>query len=197
MGLEDIAALRAVPGSTVLSPADATSCAYLVQELLDRDGVAYLRTIRGAHPVLYGPDERFPIGGSKLLRHTDHDRVALLGTGITVHTCLAAADMLARDGIPARVIDLYSVKPIDRDTLADADAVTGGRLVVAEDHHPEGGLGSAVLEALADQPRARTVRLLAVRTILGSGKPDEQLAAAGIDADAIAAAARPLADERT
>jgi transketolase len=195
MGLEDLAMLRAVQDSTVLYPSDATSTAALVAAMADTDGVSYLRTTRGAYPVLYDADERFPIGGSKVLRSTDADRVALVGAGVTVHECLAAATILAGDGIAARVVDAYSVKPIDAGTLRAAAAATGGRLVVAEDHHPEGGLGAAVLDALASGGRLElTLAHLAVRRLPGSGTGAELLAAAGIAAPDIAAAARRLVD---
>ncbi|WBB76426.1 transketolase [Micromonospora sp. WMMD1128] len=191
MGLEDIAAVRAVPGSTVLCPADAVSCAALVAQMPDRSGVAYLRTTRGAYPVLYDNGEEFPIGGSRVVR--DGGDVVLLGTGVTVHVCLAAADELTREGIDARVVDLYSIKPVDRERLLAAVRDTGGRLVVVEDHYPEGGLGSAVLEALADLAEPVRVRHLAVRGLPGSGTPTQQLDRAGIGVHAVVAAARTLA----
>src|SRR6187431_3572427 len=150
MGLEDIAAFRAVHSSVVLHPCDANQTAKLVAALADVDGIAYLRTLRPATPVLYGPDEEFAVGGSRVLRSSDEDEVALVGAGITVHEALAAADLLADDGIAARVIDLYSIKPLDAETLAAAAEATGGRIVTVEDHWPEGGLGEAVLGALAD-----------------------------------------------
>ncbi|MFJ6198132.1 transketolase [Micromonospora sp. NPDC092111] len=190
MGLEDLAAMRAVQGSTVLCPSDAVSCAALVGQLADRGGVTYLRTMRGAYPVLYDNDDAFPIGGSKLLRGGDDDRVALIGVGVTVHNCLAAADELAREGIRARVVDLYSVKPLDRERLLDAVRGTDGRLVVVEDHYPEGGLGSAVLEALADLAEPVRVAHLAVRGLPTSGTPTELMDQAGIGVSAIVAAAR-------
>jgi transketolase len=143
--------------------------------------------------VLYDPAETFPVGGSKVLRQTDADQVTLIGAGVTLHECLAAADALAGDGISARVIDLYSVKPADTATLTAAAAATGGRLVVAEDHHPEGGLASAVLDALTGAGRADlAVAHLAVREMPGSGTPRELLDAAGISAGHIADAARGL-----
>jgi transketolase len=194
MALEDLAMLRAVQGSTVLYPSDGPSTAALVAEMADRDGIVYMRTTRGAYPVLYGPGEAFPIGGSKVLRATDADQVTLIGAGVTLHACLDAADQLKADGISARVIDVYSVKPIDTDTLAAAAAATGGRLVIAEDHHPEGGLGSAVVDALIGAgPAELTVRHLAVSELPGSGTPEQLLEAAGISAGHIAAAARSLA----
>ena len=128
-----------------------------------------------------------------MLRQTDADQVTLIGAGVTLHECLAAADTLAADGISARVIDLYWVKPADTATLTAAAAATGGRLVVAEDHHPEGGLGSAVLDALTGAGRTDlAVAHLAVREMPGSGTPAELLAASGIDAAHIAEAARRL-----
>jgi transketolase len=194
MALEDLAMMRAVQGSTVLYPSDATCAAVLVAAMADRDGVVYMRTTRGAYPVLYDAGESFPVGGAKVLRASDADQVALIGAGVTLHACLAAADDLMADGISARVIDLYSIKPVDTDTLIAAAAATGGRLVIAEDHHPEGGLGSAVLDALTGAGRADlAVRHLAVAELPGSGTSAELLHAAGIDADHIAAAARSLA----
>jgi transketolase len=194
MALEDLAMLRAVHGSTVLYPSDATSAAALVAAMADRDGVSYLRTTRGAYPVLYEAGETFPIGGSKVLRSSPDDRVTLIGAGVTLHACLAAADELAADGISARVIDAYSVKPIDTPTLTAAAAATGGRLVVAEDHHPEGGLGSAVVDALTGAGRADlAVTHLAVREMPGSGTSQELLDAAGLSPRHIADAARRLA----
>ena len=191
MALEDLAMLRAVHGSTVLYPCDATSAAALVLAMADREGISYMRTTRGAYPVLYDAGETFPVGGSKVLRQTDEDQVTLIGAGVTLHQCLAAADTLAADGINVRVIDLYSVKPADTATLTAAAAATGGRLVVAEDHHPEGGLGSAVLDALTGVGRTDlAVAHLAVREMPGSGTPAELLGASGIDAAHIAEAAR-------
>jgi transketolase len=193
MALEDLAMLRAVHGSTVLYPSDATSAAALVAAMADLDGISYMRTTRGAYPVLYDSGEEFPIGGAKVLRSSDHDQVTLIGAGVTLHECLAAADRLQADGISARVIDLYSVKPIDTGTLTAASAATGGRIVVAEDHHPEGGLGSAVVDALTGAgPAQLSVRHLAVRDMPGSGTSAELLNAAGINAAHIAAAASEL-----
>jgi transketolase len=193
MALEDLAMMRAVHGSAVLYPSDATSAAALVHEMADREGVSYLRTTRGGYPVLYGTGESFPIGGSKVLRSSQRDVVTLIGAGVTLHACLAAADRLAADDIHARVIDLYSIKPIDTETLVAAAAVTNGRLVVAEDHHPEGGLGSAVTDALVEAgPQKLWMTHLAVREMPGSGTGDELMAAAGIDAQHIESAARDL-----
>jgi transketolase len=197
MALEDLAMMRAVHGSTVLYPADGTSTVALVAAMADTPGISYMRTTRGSYPGLYAAGEAFPVGGSKTLRSGPNDRVTLIGAGVTLHECLAAADMLAADGITARVIDCYSVKPIDIGTLRAAADDTGGRLVVAEDHHPEGGLGSAVADALlaADQRDFRLTRL-AVSGMPGSGTGEELLAWAGIDAAHIADAARQLTKTR-
>ncbi|QLH19794.1 transketolase [Streptomyces sp. Rer75] len=191
MGLEDLAAMRAVHGSTVLYPCDANQTAQLTAAMAELSGIRYLRTSRGGTPVIYPSSERFPIGGSKILRATESDRVTLVAAGITVHEAIAAADRLAQDGISARVIDLYSLKPVDAEALRTAAEVTG-RLITVEDHHPEGGVGDAVQGAFADgHPAPRIVRL-AVRTMPVSGTPAEQLNRAGIDAEAITAAAREL-----
>ncbi|MFI8192761.1 transketolase [Streptomyces sp. NPDC085946] len=194
MGLEDLAMMRAVHGSTVLYPCDANQTARLVGEMAGLEGIRYLRTSRNKSPVIYGPDEEFPVGGSKVLRSSDRDRMTFVAAGVTVHEALAAADALEREGIAVRVIDLYSVKPVDRVTLRRAAEETGC-LVTVEDHHPEGGLGDAVLEAFLDgRPVPRLARL-AVRTMPGSASPAEQLHAAGIDAESIAAAGRLLVEE--
>ncbi|MDQ0790303.1 transketolase [Streptomyces sp. B3I7] len=194
MGLEDLAMFRSVYGSTVLYPCDANQTAKLVAAMAGLDGIRYLRTSRGEAPVLYGPDEEFPVGGSKVLRSSDEDRLTLVAAGVTVHEALAAADTLAEAGIRVRVVDLYSVKPVDRRTLREAAEQTGC-LVTVEDHHEEGGLGDAVLDAFGDgRPVPRLVRL-AVRNMPGSASPEEQLHAAGIDAESIAAAARLLVEQ--
>jgi transketolase len=193
MGLEDLAAFRAVHGSTVLYPCDANQTARLVGEMAGASGIRYLRTSRGETPVIYGPDEEFPLGGSKVLRASDRDEVTLIGAGVTLHEALEAAGRLDAAGIPARVIDLYSVKPVDVDALREAADVTG-RLVVVEDHWPEGGLGDAVMDAFGDGRVVPRVIRLAVRDMPGSATPEEQLTVAGIDADAIVAAARDMVD---
>jgi transketolase len=193
MALEDLAMMRAVHGSTVLYPADGTSTAALVAAMAATPGISYLRTTRGSYPGLYPDGEPFPVGGSKVLRSSENDQVTLVGAGITLHECLRAAEILAEDGIAARVIDCYSVKPIDADTLAAAADATSGRLVIAEDHHLEGGLGSAVSDALlASQRRELFITRLAVVEMPGSGSGEELLAWAGLDAGGIAAAAREL-----
>lgn len=193
MGLEDLAMMAATQGSTVLYPSDATSTAALVAAMADLHGVSYLRTTRGGYPVLYGPEEEFPVGGSKTLRRSAHDAVTLIGAGVTLHEALGAAEALAEEGVQARVIDAYSVKPIDAEGIRAAVAETGGRAVVAEDHHREGGLGAAVLAALAAEPLADLhLEHLAVDGVPGSGTTAELLGWAGIDAAHIARAARTV-----
>jgi transketolase len=192
MALEDLAMMRAVHGSTVLYPSDAASATSLTQQMAERDGIVYMRTTRGSYPVLYGPEEAFPIGGSRVVRSSADDQVTLIGAGVTLHNCLAAADELDRDGIRARVVDLYSVKPIDTQTLIESADATAGRLVVVEDHYPAGGLGGAVLEALNDAGHPVRITHLAVRGLPGSGTPAQLMEAAGISATQVVQAARDL-----
>ncbi|MGW7414489.1 transketolase [Streptomyces sp. NPDC054863] len=194
MGLEDLAMMRSLHGSTVLCPCDANQTAKLVATMADLDGIRYLRTGRGKSPVLYGPDEEFPIGGSKVLRRGEADRLTLVAAGTTVPEALEAAELLAAEGIGVRVVDLYSVKPVDAQTLWAAGEETGA-LVTVEDHRAEGGIGDAVAEAFADgRPVPRLVRL-AVSNMPGSATPDEQLYGAGIDAQSVAAAVRLLVEK--
>jgi transketolase len=191
MALEDLAAFRAVHGSTVLHPSDANQTAQLVAAMADTDGISFIRTLRGKTPVRTPADEPVRIGGSRIVRGADHEDVAIVACGITVDEADRAADALERDGIHARVIDCYSIKPIDADTLHAAARDCGG-IVTVEDHWPEGGLGDAVLEALADAEDRPRVTKLAVRGMPVSGTPAELLKEAGIDAEAIAVAARSL-----
>jgi transketolase len=194
MALEDLAMMRAVHGSTVLYPCDGTSTVALVEAMASTRGISYLRTTRGGYPGVYPAGEKFPVGGSKVVRSGENDQVTIVGAGVTLHEARHAAEILQDEGIAARVIDCYSVKPVDARTLAAAAEATGGRIVVAEDHHPEGGLGSAVATALlaAGQQNLHLTHL-AVGEMPGSGTGEELLAWAGIDAAHIAAAARKLA----
>jgi transketolase len=197
MALEDLAMMRAVQGSTVLYPCDANQTARLVGLMVERQGLSYLRTTREKTPILYTDRlDEFRIGGSRVVRGgRPDDRVAVIAAGITVHEAIKAADEL-KGTIGVRVIDAYSVKPIDAEALVDAVRATGGRLCVVEDHWVEGGLGDAVLAALAEagvtRQLARFVHL-AVRTMPGSAKPAELLDDAGISARHIAEAIRTLA----
>ncbi|MBV2366619.1 transketolase [Streptomonospora nanhaiensis] len=191
MGLEDIASLRAVHNSVVLHPCDANSTARLTAGMAEHRGVSYLRTLRGETPVLYGPDEGFYIGGSKVLRSSAQDRATVVAAGATVHEALRAADALAADGIAVRVIDAYSIKPVDAATLRAAARETG-RVVTVEDHWPEGGLGDAVLDVFADTRTMPRTMKLAVSGMPASATPEEQRREAGIDAGAIEAAVRGI-----
>ncbi len=184
MALEDLASLRAVHGSIVLHPSDANQTARLVAEMANRNGISYLRTLRGKTPVRTAPDEEIRIGGSRVVRSSDADTLTIVACGVTVGEAEHAADILADEGIRARVIDCYSIKPIDANTLRDAARDTRA-VITVEDHWQEGGLADAVLEVLAEQPTAITFRRLAVREMPTSGTEEELMAAAGIDAAAI------------
>jgi transketolase len=193
MALEDIAAFRAVYSSTVFYPSDAVSTERLTETMARRSGINYLRTSRPKTPILYKLDEKFPVPGFKVLRQSPHDRVTVIGAGVTLHESLKAAEQLKAAGIAIRVIDLYCVKPLDGKALADQIGATGGRLVTVEDHWPEGGIGEAVITALAQVGVAPSrFRLLAVTRMPHSGKPDELLDAFGISARDIAAAVRDI-----
>ncbi len=192
MALEDLAMMRAVHGSTVLYPCDANQTAKLVRAMVDIKGISYMRTTRGKTPVIYAPGEDFFPGGSRVVRQSPNDQVTLIGAGVTLHEAILAADTLASEGIPVRVIDAYSVKPIDRQTLQQAARDTHG-LVVVEDHWAEGGLGDAVLDAFSGNGVLPRVVKLAVREMPGSGTPAEMRDFAGISARHIVAAARQIA----
>ncbi len=221
MALEDIAMMRAVYGSTVLYPSDANQTAHLVAAMAHHSGITFLRTTRANTPVIYGSDEQFPIGGSKIVRQSEDDVVTVVGAGITLHEAIKAHDVLKSEGISIRVVDVYSVKPLDAATLHECMAATGGKLVTVEDHWAEGGIGDAVLEAIgsgdtthtlaearatpgapagesgvgtisfATVPLPHIVRL-AVREMPGSGKPQEMIDAAGISARHIVDAVKSL-----
>jgi len=189
MALEDMASLRAINGSVVLHPSDAQQTAKLVAAVADHDGISFIRTLRGKTPVRTAPDEDVRIGGSRIAH--EGDDVAIIACGITVDEAVKAAERLASDGVNARVVDAYSIKPIDAAAIRAA-AHDCGAIVTVEDHAPEGGLGDAVLDALASGDARAHVVKLAVREIPGSGTPEELLHGAKIDADAIADAASKL-----
>ncbi|MEN6404268.1 MAG: transketolase [Armatimonadia bacterium] len=182
MGLEDIATFRTLLDSVVLHPCDAVSTERLVEAMAKHEGLCYLRTIRMKTPIIYSAQERFRIGGSKVLRESDNDVATVIAAGVPVHEALKAYEQLAKEGLQIRVIDLYSIKPLDEDTVLAAARETR-QIITVEDHYPAGGLGEAVLAALAAEPVP--VRVLAVRQRPMSGKPDELLAYEGIDAAAI------------
>jgi transketolase len=200
MALEDIAMMRAVHDSTVLYPSDPNQTAQLVAAMADQSGISYLRTTREKTPVIYDPGEEFRIGGSKVVRQSDDDKVTVIAAGITVHEALKAADELAGSGTNVRVIDLYSVKPVDYATVHEAIAATNGRVVVVEDHWPQGGIGAAILECfathtatVADHATDFQMTHLAPSELPGSATPQEQLDVSGISARQIVAAVRNLA----
>lgn len=182
MGLEDIAMFRAVLDSVVLYPADAVSAERLVEEAARHKGIVYIRTTRMDTPVIYGPEERFFIGGSKVLRKSGNDLVAVVGAGVTLLEALAAYDLLSREGISIRVIDLYSVKPVDVKTLIEAAGSTKA-IITVEDHFAEGGLGEAVRSSLAEY--AVSIYTLAVKKLPRSGRPSELLDYEDISRNAI------------
>jgi len=180
MAIEDISLFRSLEGSHVLYPSDGIATGKLVALMTDLPGISYLRTTRGDTPVIYRPDESFPLGGSKMLRSSEHDQATIVSAGITVHEALAAADELAKTGIRVRVVDCYSVKPIDAETIQRCAEETGA-IVVVEDHRPEGGLGEAVLSALggagqvAKHGRPLQFKHLAVTGVPESGTPHQVL----------------------
>jgi transketolase len=191
MALEDIASLRAVFGSVILYPSDANQAVQLLDAMREHRGISYLRTTREATPVLYEADEVFEIGGSRTVRSSGEDAVTLIGAGITLRECLTAADELAGKGISARVIDLYSLKPVDAEAIVKAADETGA-IVTVEDHWAEGGIGEIVATVLADAGIGTKLERLAVTERPGSGPPADLLAAAGIDAEHVVAAAAKL-----
>ena len=191
MALEDIASLRAVLGSVVLYPSDPNQTVALLDAMREHEGISYMRSTREALPTLYEPGEQFRIGGSHTVRFSDADAVTLVGAGITLHECLGAAEQLAGKGIAARVIDLYSVKPVDAETIVKAANETGA-IVTVEDHWAEGGIGEVVATVLAEAGIATKLERLAVTERPGSGPPAALLAAAGIDAEHVVAAAQKV-----
>jgi len=189
MGLEDLAMFTPIPGCLVLYPSDAVSAEKCVKEAAKQKGLVYIRTTRPATPILYSPEEEFPAGGSKILRQSQQDAVTVVAAGITVHEALRAADLLKKEGINIRVIDAYSVKPLDSETLIKSAGETGGRVVVVEDHFEQGGLGTAVALILLEK---KLWKHLCIRDIPRSGRPEELMAKYGIDAAAIVTAVKSL-----
>ncbi|NMC65932.1 MAG: transketolase [Acidobacteria bacterium] len=189
MGLEDLAMFTPIPGCTVLYPSDAVSAEKCVKEAARHKGMVYIRTTRPATPILYPPEEEFPIGGSKVLKKSDQDAVTVIAAGITLHEALRAAELLKKDGINIRVIDAYSVKPLDSETIIKSAGETGGRVVVVEDHFEQGGLGTAVALIL---PEKKLWKHLCIRDIPRSGRPEELMAKYGIEAAAIVTAVKSL-----
>ena len=189
MGLEDIAMFRSIPGATVLYPADAVSAEACVEAAAREKGIFYIRTTRPATPILYPADEAFPIGGSKTLRKSADDAAAVVAAGITLHEALKAHEMLKAEGISIRVVDVYSVQPVDAAGLRAAAAAARNRIIVVEDHYAGGGLGDAVASALAGRT---AITHLCIREIPCSGKPAELLDRFGISARRIVEAVKSL-----
>ena len=195
MALEDLSMMRSVHGCAVLYPCDAVSTQRLVIEMAKHKGLAYMRTSRPKTAVIYGPDEQFPIGGSKVVRQGRNDKAAVIGAGVTLFEALKAYDLLKSEGIEIRVIDAYSLQPIDTKTMTEAGRATGGVIITVEDHYPAGGIGDAVSEAVA--PAGYTVRRLAVTEIPRSGQPDELIDRFGISARHIVEAVRQAVTQTT
>src|SRR5437588_2533862 len=193
MALEDLSMLRAVFGSTVVYPCDANQTAQLVALMADHDGIVYMRTTREKTPVIYSPDEEFTIGGSKVVRQSENDRLTVVAAGITLHETLKAYDQLKSQRVTIRVIDAYSVKPMDEETLLAAAQEVGDKFIVVEDHWCEGGLGDAVLDVFShrDGPLPQVVKL-AVQSMPGSGTADQLMEEACISAHNIVEAVNAL-----
>ena len=196
MALEDIASLRAVCNSTVLYPSDGNQAVKLIEQMVDSEGIVYLRTTRMKTPVIYSADETFPIGGSKIVHSSDSDAITIIGAGVTLHEAIKAYKRLKQEDITARIIDLYSIKPVDVETISQAAQDTEGKIIVVEDHWAEGGIGAAVMDALTSEDStyrgAIQLTKLAVTEMPSSGAPEEMLRAAKIDAEAIVETARSL-----
>lgn len=184
MALEDISFMRTLPGSVVLYPSDAVSTYKLVEQMLEYNhGISYIRTTRMATPVIYEPHESFLIGGCKVVRQSDNDRVCVIGAGITLFEALKAYELLRNEGIFIAIIDLYSIKPLDIKTIQQVAHAAGNNIITVEDHYLEGGLGQAV--AYAVRNTGITINCLAVTQLPRSGKPEQLLAWAGIDETSI------------
>ncbi len=190
MGLEDIAMMATQPDITVLYPSDGTCTYRLIEAAANHKGMVYVRAGRPKAPILYGPEEQFPIGGSKVLRQSANDALTIVAAGVTLFEALKAYDKLKATGISVRVIDLYSIVPIDRTTLLESASATHGRLLTVEDHYAHGGLGDAVLDAVGSE--GVRVHKLAVRAIPHSGKPDELIDHYGIGARSIVEATQHI-----
>ncbi len=189
MGLEDLGMFRSIPGCAVLYPCDAYSTEACVESLAKYRGLSYIRTTRPATPLLYSREDKFPIGGSKIIKRSKDDKATVIAAGITVHEALKAYEELRRENISIRIIDAYSVQPIDKDNITKEVAKTGRKAVVVEDHFQNGGLGDAVAQAL--NGKAEIVHL-AINDMPRSGKPEELLDKYGIDAEHIKSAVKKL-----
>ncbi|XP_063288746.1 transketolase-like protein 1 [Pelobates fuscus] len=189
MALEDIAMFRAIPTCTVFYPSDGVSTEHAVFLAANTQGICFIRTSRPDTAVIYSPEEKFEIGQAKVVRQSDSDRVTVIGAGVTLHEALAAADELSKQGINIRVIDPFTIKPLDAATIISSGRATGGHIITVEDHYREGGIGEAVSAAVAGQP-GFIVQSLAVNGVPRSGKPTELLDLFGISAKHIVAAVK-------
>ncbi|XP_028849355.1 transketolase-like protein 2 [Denticeps clupeoides] len=189
MALEDLAMFRAIPTCTVFYPSDGVSTERALELAANTKGICFIRTSRPDTAVIYEPDEKFEVGHAKVVRQSDSDRVTVIGAGVTLHEALAAAQQLASEGVNIRVIDPFTIKPLDAGTIVDSARATGGRIITVEDHYKEGGLGEAVLSAVAGEPSI-VVHRLAVSRVPQSGKPQELLDLFGISAKSIVAAVK-------
>ncbi|XP_003216952.2 transketolase-like protein 1 [Anolis carolinensis] len=189
MALEDIAMFRTIPGCTVFYPSDAVSTEHAVCLAANTKGICFIRTSRPETPTLYSQEEKFEIGHAKVVRKNDADKVTVIGAGVTLHEALKAADELAKQGIHIRVIDPFTIKPLDANTIISNARATGGRIITVEDHYKEGGIGDAVASAVSGEPSI-LVQSLAVSGVPRSGKPEELLDLFGISAKKIIAAVK-------
>ncbi|KAI1890844.1 hypothetical protein AGOR_G00157790 [Albula goreensis] len=189
MALEDLAMFRAIPTCTVFYPSDAVSTERAVELAANTKGICFIRTSRPDTAVIYSPEEKFEVGHAKVVRQSDSDKVTVIGAGVTLHEALAAADQLAAEGVNIRVVDPFTIKPLDAATIVSCARATGGRVITVEDHYKEGGLGEAVCAAVAEEPGI-VVQRLAVSRVPQSGKPQELLDLHGISTKSIAAAVR-------
>jgi transketolase len=191
MALEDIAFFRAVPHLTLFYPSDAVATERACELAANQYGMAFVRTSRPATSVIYKNDEAFEIGKAKVIRKSAKDQITLIGAGVTLYECLKAADELARGGVSARVIDPFTIKPLDRATILASARETGGKILTVEDHYAEGGIGDAVAGELGDEANI-TVDKLAIREIPRSGMPEELLDKFGISAPQIVVKVREI-----
>lgn len=183
MALEDLAMMRALESSTVLYPSDGVAAEHAVRLAAEHKGIVYIRTSRPKTPVIYSGEEQFKLGLAKVVKQSDDDRITIVAGGVTLFEALAAHDQLKSEGIATRVIDIFSVKPIDAETLIASGRETKGVILTVEDHSAQGGIGDAVASAVA--PEGIRVHQLAVTEVPRSGKPEELLAFYGIDRTAI------------
>jgi transketolase len=191
MALEDLAMFRTIPGGLVFYPSDATSTAAAVAISANHCGISFIRTSRPVTPTLYADGEPFEAGKAKVVKQSPKDQVTIVGAGITLAEAMIAAEELAKEGIAVRVIDPFTIKPLDKSTILAAAKATGGKIITVEDHYPEGGLGDAVAGELATETGI-VIHKLAVRELPRSGKPEELVDHYGIGARSIAAKVREI-----